>query len=132
MIQSGSTLQCVDNSGGKILQCIHVFGASTIKRAGLGGLVKIVAKSARKVKSHKRKKVVLASEKYRAVIVNTKYKYQRTDGSFIQFGNNAAVVMNDSFRLVGKRIRTLVAKEIKQNVYKLRLVKTARYAKGVL
>jgi len=132
MIQSGSSLNCVDNSGGRRLQCIHVFGASTIKYAGLGGLLKVVAKDARKVRSHKRKKTVVAGEKYRAVIVNSRYKSARRDGSYVQFASNAAVIMNENFRLLGKRIRSLVAKEIKQNVYKLRLVKTARYSRGVL
>lgn len=49
-----------------------------------------------------------------AVVVRTKYKTQRRDGSVIRFEDNACVLINKSGDPVGTRINGVVAEELRR------------------
>ncbi len=49
-----------------------------------------------------------------AVIVRTKYKVQRQDGSVIRFDDNACVLINKSGDPVGSRVNGVVASELRK------------------
>ena len=86
MIQSESRLKVADNSGAKEILAIKVLGGSGRKFAGIGDV--IVAS----VKSAAPGGVVKKGEVVKAVIVRTKSGARRTDGSYIKFDENAAVI----------------------------------------
>lgn len=109
MIQKESYLEVADNSGAKLLQCIHLVG-STGKRFGyLGDTIKCAVKSAIPGGQVKKGDVVTA------VIVRTKKEFRRADGSYIRFGENAAVLVKsvEDVTPLGSRIFGPIARELR-------------------
>ena len=108
MIQSESRLKVADNSGAKEILAIKVLGGSGRKFAGIGDV--IVAS----VKSAAPGGVVKKGEVVKAVIVRTKSSARRTDGSYIKFDENAAVIIKDDKTPRGTRIFGPVARELRE------------------
>ena len=88
MIQQEARLRVADNTGAKEVMCIKVLGGSRRRYAGLGDLVVVSIKEALPTARVKKGDVA------KAVIVRTKREYQRTDGSYIKFDTNSAVMIN--------------------------------------
>ena len=108
MIQSESRLKVADNSGAKEILAIKVLGGFGRKFAGIGDV--IVAS----VKSAAPGGVVKKGEVVKAVIVRTKSGARRTDGSYIKFDENAAVIIKDDKTPRGTRIFGPVARELRE------------------
>ena len=111
MIQSESRLKVADNSGAKEILAIKVLGGSGRKFAGIGDV--IVAS----VKSAAPGGVVKKGEVVKAVIVRTKSGARRTDGSYIKFDENAAVIVKEDKNPRGTRIFGPVARELRDKDY---------------
>ncbi|GFH42933.1 50S ribosomal protein L14 [Lactococcus hodotermopsidis] len=108
MIQSETRLKVADNSGAKEILTIKVLGGSGRKVAGIGDV--IVAS----VKAAAPGGVVKKGEVVKAVIVRTKSGARRTDGSYIKFDENAAVLIRDDKTPRGTRIFGPVARELRE------------------
>lgn len=109
MIQKESYLEVGDNSGAKVLKCIHLVG-STRKRYGyIGDIIRCSVKVAAPGGQVKKGDVVTA------VIVRTAKEFRREDGSYIRFSENAAVLIKsvDDTTPLGTRIFGPIAREIK-------------------
>ena len=106
MIQKQSYLRVADNSGAKEMQCINIIGGTRKRYAFLGDLIKCAVKSAIPGGTVKKSDVVTA------VIVRTKKEFRREDGSYIRFGENAAVIIKDGEPLA-TRIFGPVARELR-------------------
>ena len=106
MIQMRSMLQVADNSGAKLLQVIKVLGGTRRRYAQLGDIIVASVKIAEPRKIVKKKDIV------RAVIVRQRNPYRRSDGSYIRFDENAAVVV-DELEPKGGRIFGPVARELR-------------------
>ena len=107
MIQAETNLVVADNSGAKKVRCIKVLGGSRRKYASVGDLVVVTVKAA--IPSGGVKK----GEVSRAVIVRTVKEVRRTDGSYIRFDENAAVLLNAQNEPIGTRIFGPVARELR-------------------
>lgn len=109
MIQKESYLEVADNSGARLLQCIHLVGSTGKRYARIGDIVKCSVKDAIPGKQVKKGQVVTA------VIVRTRKEFRRGDGSYIRFGDNAAVLIKgvDDPTPLGTRIFGPVAREIR-------------------
>lgn len=108
MIQQESRLKVADNSGAREIQVIQVTGGSTRRYGSVGDIVVATVKKAAPNSQVKKSTVV------RAVIVRTNKEYRRTDGSYIRFDDNAAVILNGDTQLpVGTRIFGPVARELR-------------------
>jgi len=110
MIQKESYLQVADNSGAKLLQCIHVIGSTGKRFAYVGQEVKCSVKSATPGSAVKKGDVVTV------VIVRTKKETRRADGSYIRFGDNAGVIVKDK-EPIATRIFGPVARELRAGGY---------------
>jgi len=112
MIQKQSYLEVADNSGAKELQCIHIIGSTRKRFAYLGDLIVCSVKRAIPGGMVKKGEVVTA------LIVRTRKEVGREDGSYIRFGENAAVIVKkDSTDPLGTRIFGPVAREIRSRGY---------------
>lgn len=112
MIQMGTTLKVADNSGARRLQTIRQLGGAAAPRyAGVGDLVVCSVKEAIPESEIKKGTVV------RAVIVRTKARTRREDGSYIRFDENAAVLVNTAREPVGTRVFGPVARELRERRY---------------
>ena len=107
MIQMRSILNVADNSGAKKIACIGVIGASNKRYAVIGDIITASVKMA--IPNAKVKK----GEKVRAVVVRTVKETRRTDGSYIRFDENSAVIINKDNEPVGTRIFGPVARELR-------------------
>ena len=107
MIQVTTNLEIADNSGARIVKCIKVLGGSRRKYAGLGDVIVVSIKEA--LPGTKVKK----GETARAVVVRTARGYTRSDGSYIKFDTNSAVLINKEKEPIGTRIFGPVARELR-------------------
>ena len=107
MIQMQTRLFVADNSGAKEIQCIKVLGGSRRRYAKIGDIIVASVKEAAVGGTCKKGEVV------KAVIVRTKKEFGRSDGSYIRFDDNAAVVINNQNEPVGTRIFGPVARELR-------------------
>jgi len=87
MIQDGTVVKVVDNSGAKIAKVFKVLGSSKRRYAELGDVVIVSVKVAEPRKAVKKKDV------HQAVVVRQIKKFRRKDGSYISFDENAVVIL---------------------------------------
>ena len=113
MIQTETRLRVADNSGAKELLCIKVLGGSKRRYANIGDIIVCSVKVATPGGSVKKGDVV------KAVVVRSKRGTRRSDGSYVKFDQNAAVIIkekNDK-NPVGTRIFGPVARELRDKEY---------------
>ena len=108
MIQPFTRLKAADNSGAKELMCIRVLGG-TGRRVGRIGDVIICS-----VKQATPGGVVKKGDVVKAVIVRTRRPMRRSDGSYIAFDENAAVIIREDKSPRGTRIFGPVARELRE------------------
>ncbi len=107
MIQVTTHLECADNSGARVVKCVKVLGGSRRRYAGLGDIIVVSIKEASPGTKVKKGEIA------RAVVVRTAREYQRTDGSYIKFDVNSAVLINKDKEPIGTRIFGPVARELR-------------------
>jgi large subunit ribosomal protein L14 len=109
MIQMGTMLNVADNSGARRLQAIRQLGGSSAPRyAGIGDVVVCSVKEAAPDSDIKKGTVV------KAVVVRTRARTRRRDGSYISFDENAAVLVNAERDPIGTRVFGPVARELRE------------------
>jgi large subunit ribosomal protein L14 len=109
MIQMGTMLAVADNSGARKLFAISQLGGSSAPRyAGLGDIIVCSVKEAAPESDIKKGTVV------KAVIVRTRSRARRRDGTYIKFDENAAVLVNAEKDPIGTRVFGPVARELRE------------------
>lgn len=98
MIGLRTIMEVADNSGAKRISLIKVLGGSGKRYARLGDVIVANVKEAIPEGSVKKGDVV------KAVVVRTSKELRRSDGSYIKFDRNAAVLLNEQNNPVGTRI----------------------------
>ena len=107
MIQMQTILDVADNSGAKKVGCIKILGGTRRRYASLGDVIVVSVKDA--IPNSKIRK----GEVVKAVIVRTKKEVGRSDGSFIKFDDNSAVLINPQGDPICTRIFGPVARELR-------------------
>ncbi|KAG2160763.1 hypothetical protein KCU77_g15164, partial [Aureobasidium melanogenum] len=120
MIQLKSMLNCIDNSGAALVECVKVL---KMKRAAkIGDRIIVVVQKQRNFgpESGPGGSVsISAANKVRrgdirhAVVVRTAKKYQRPDGSVVKFDDNACVLINKGGEPIGSRLNGIVGSELR-------------------
>ncbi len=111
MIQAESRLKVADNSGARELLTIKVLGGSRKRYARIGDQIVATVKEAIPDGMVKKGEVV------KALIVRTKRELKRSDGSYIRFDENAAVIIDDTNNPKGTRIFGPVTRELRDKNY---------------
>jgi len=107
MIQQETRLKVADNTGAKEMLCIKVLGGSKRRYASVGDVIVATVKVAIPGGAVKKSDIV------RAVVVRTSKPIRRTDGSYVKFDDNAAVVIDTAKNPRGTRIFGPVARELR-------------------
>ena len=107
MVQSETILDVADNSGARRVLCIKVLGGSRRRYATVGDVIVVSVKEA--IPNAKVKK----GEVMKAVVVRTAKEVGRSDGSYIRFDTNSAVLIDNAREPVGTRIFGPVARELR-------------------
>ncbi len=111
MIQQETRLNVCDNSGAREILCIRVLGGTRRRYAKVGDMIVASVKEATPNGNIKKKSIV------KAVIVRTRNKIQRMDGSTIAFDDNAAVIIGDDKLPKATRIFGPVPRELRDLGY---------------
>lgn len=111
MIQTETRLKVADNSGARELLCIRILGGTSRKTANIGDIIVCAVKDATPGGVVKKGDVV------KAVIVRSKTGARRSDGSYVKFDQNAAVVIKEDKTPVGTRIFGPVARELREKSF---------------
>ncbi|KQR21479.1 large subunit ribosomal protein L14 [Microbacterium proteolyticum] len=111
MIQNESRLKVADNTGAKELLTIRVLGGSNRRYAGLGDVIVATVKDAIPGGNVKKGDVV------KAVVVRVVKQTRRSDGSYIKFDENAAVILKSDGEPRGTRIFGPVGRELRDKKF---------------
>lgn len=107
MLQLLSSLDITDNTGAKKAKMIRRLGQNT-DTASVGDVIVVHIRESSPDASVKKGTVA------RAVIVRTKAPIRRSDGSYLRFDSNAAVIVDNTGAPKGTRIFGPVARELRQ------------------
>ena len=118
MIQAYTRLKVADNTGAKEIMCIKVLGGSRRRYARLGDVIVATVKQSSPGGSVKKGDLV------RAVVVRTAKEQKRSDGSYIRFDENAAVILDDARNPKGTRIFGPVGRELRERRF-MRIISLA-------
>ncbi|NHI83010.1 MAG: 50S ribosomal protein L14 [Candidatus Thorarchaeota archaeon] len=103
----GAKVLCADNSGARELQIITVFGyKGNLRKVGKAGVGDRVNVAVTKGKQELRKQVL------QAVVVRQRKPYRRPDGTWMQFEDNAAVLIKPGGEPQGSELRGPMAREV--------------------
>ncbi len=108
MIRMCSILDIADNTGAKRASIIGVLGRGNRSYAEIGDIVSANIKEATPTAVIKKGEVV------KAVIVRTINRIQRSDGSYLRFDSNAAVIIDQQRNPRGTRVFGPVARELRE------------------
>ncbi|MBI4829336.1 MAG: 50S ribosomal protein L14 [Nitrospinae bacterium] len=107
MIQLMTVLNVADNSGAKEVRCIKVVGGHHRRYASIGDVIKVAVIAA--LPNSKEKKGSVRN----AVVVRVKKELRRSNGTYIKFDENAAVLLNNDLEVIGTRIFGPVGRELR-------------------
>ena len=103
----GATLVCADNSGARELKILTVFGyKGNLRKLGKAGIGDRVNVTVTKGKQELRKQVL------QAIIVRQRKPFRRPDGTWMQFEDNAAVLIKPGGEPQGSELRGPMAREV--------------------
>jgi len=103
----GATLVCADNSGARELKILTVFGyKGKLRKLGKAGIGDRVNVTVTKGKQELRKQVL------QAIIVRQRKPFRRPDGTWMQFEDNAAVLIKPGGEPQGSELRGPMAREV--------------------
>ncbi len=109
MIQMRTSLVVADNSGAKTARCVKILGGSDHMITGVGDI--IVASITSVIPGAKVKK----GQVVKGVVVRTKSKIVRQDGSFVRFDDNAIVLVDKDGEPLATRVFGPISREVRQN-----------------
>lgn len=105
-LQPPSVLRCTDNTGARTLRLVQVFGyKGRLRRYPSATVGDKITVSVRQGTPDMRKKM------FQAVIVRQRKPFRRVDGIWVQFEDNAAVIITPEGEMKGSEIRGPVARE---------------------
>ena len=114
MIIMGSVLNVTCNSDAELVKCFGINGSTGDNVAKVGDVIVVAVKKAKPNSKIKK------GDKQYAVIVRTKGKIRREDGSYISFSDNAVVLVDPkTHEPIATRVVGPVAREIKKDFPKI-------------
>lgn len=115
MIQQETILKVADNSGAKTVKCVKVLGGFKRRYANLGDIIVVSIQQLRN-KSKSTSKV-LKGGVFRALVVRTRKKYKKRDGSLFLLEENAVALISKQGNPIGTRILGPIPKILKKKKF---------------
>jgi large subunit ribosomal protein L14 len=115
MIQNGTFLNVIDNSGAKTVFCIKVLSGYRKRYAGIGDKIIISVKKLRLKRRAQSK--VKKGDIFPAIIVRTKVTSPFLYGDKLSFSENSVVLLNKQNKLIGTRIFGVMPKSFRYSKY---------------
>ncbi len=111
MIQMKTILQVADNTGARNASVIGVLNAKGKLVAQIGDIVRV------NIKESTPEAAVKKGQKAKGVVVRTKTRIRRPDGTYVRFDSNAVVLIDDAGNPRGTRVFGPVARELRNMEY---------------
>jgi large subunit ribosomal protein L14 len=111
MLNRGSYLEIIDNSGAKEAKCICVLEGFFNKTASIGSLIVVSIRKLRLIRKVKLGQIFLA------IIVRTKSWQNFKDGSASHFTKNCIVLLTRKKQLFGNKITGPVSRNLRKKKY---------------
>ncbi|MBI4262550.1 50S ribosomal protein L14 [Candidatus Uhrbacteria bacterium] len=112
MIQHRAMLTVADNTGASKLMCIRIHGGYKKRYARIGDMITCVVKECAPHMLVKRSDIV------HAVLVRTRKELRRSNGTYIRFDDNAAVIVDEKTKEPkGTRIFGPIPRELRGKGY---------------
>ena len=102
MIQSGTYLNVIDNSGAKDVCCIKVSTGYRRRYSFVGDVIVVSVKSLRSKRKATSK--VKKGDVVKALVVRTKSKKKDFSGKTLSFLENSVVLLNNQYKPIGSRV----------------------------
>jgi len=126
MIQSGTYVSVVDNSGAKTAFCIKVLSGFRRRYAQIGDSIMVSIKSLRG-----KRRLVSKTKKgeiYKAVVVRTKITKNRFSGDSVHFFENSIILLSKQNKFIGTRVFGAVPRSFRYTKF----LKVASLATGLV
>jgi large subunit ribosomal protein L14 len=107
VIAEETVLQVADNTGARRVKCFRVLGQRK-RYAYVGDLIKVAVKEAQPGGMVKKGQVCTA------LVVRTKHRIRRPDGTALRFDDNAVVLVDEKQNPIGTRVFGPVARELRE------------------
>lgn len=105
-LQKGSRLECIDNTGAKIVEVVEVPKYRGVRhRRASAGVADFLVVTVKRGSPETRKQLM------NAVIVRQRRPFRRPEGTMIQFEDNACVIVTPEGETKGSDIKGPVARE---------------------
>jgi len=111
MIQLKSILQVADNTGARKASVISILNAKGKFSGKIGDIVRV------NIKESTPDAAVKKGQKAKGVVVRTKARIRRPDGTYVRFDSNAVVLIDDAGNPRGTRVFGPVARELRNMEY---------------
>lgn len=115
MIQSGTYLNTIDNSGAKDLSCIKILKGYRQRSAGIGDVIVVSIKDTRK--KNKTTSKVRKGDVAKALIVHVCKSTSSKYNEKYRFFENNAVLVSKQNKLVGSRIFGVIPKIVRYSKF---------------
>lgn len=105
-LPKGARLLCVDNTGAKVVEIVDVPKTHTVhRRYPSAGVADMITVTVKKGTPEMRRQLM------QAIIVRQKRPFRRSDGTMVQFEDNACVIATPTGEVKGSQIKGPVARE---------------------
>jgi len=111
MIQKNSTLRPADSCGVFKVRVFHVYKGSKGQLAQVGDFLKVSVRVTRPENTIKKKAKIVS------ILIRTRYKNKRIDGSTISFKRNRLVLLKRRLTTRGKSLRGPVSRNIRRKKF---------------
>ena len=111
MIQMKTILQVADNTGARNASVIGVLNAKGKLVAQIGDIVRV------NINESTPDAAIKKGQKAKGVVVRTKTRIRRPDGTYVRFDSNAVVLIDDAGNPRGTRVFGPVARELRNMEY---------------
>jgi large subunit ribosomal protein L14 len=120
MIQKGTFLKVIDNSGAKSVCCVRIVSNQKYRYAYTGDILLVSIKKLRAKRRHASK--VKKGQLLRALVIRTKKKFFYFSGDSLSFFENLVVLLKKNNKLIGTRIFGLLPRFLRYSQYMRLLV----------
>ena len=114
MINVGTILNVVDNTGILKARCIKVYGKKKFAKIGDIILVVVLTYTLKRgfLLDKKKKDRFTKGKKHKALVIRIKHNYKRNYGVFIRFSDNAIIIINKRKIPLSKKINGPILYEL--------------------
>lgn len=115
MIQKGTFLKVIDNSGAKMVCCVRILSNKRYRYAYIGDILLVSVKKLRAKRRFASK--VKKGQLMQALIVRTKKKSFYLSRDDLSFFENSVILLKKNNKLVGTRIFGLLPRSLRYSQY---------------